>query len=167
MRRLADLRRDTRGVAVTEFAIWVTLFFFGVMIALDFGDYYIKRGQVSDALSATSVTAFQTREAVNFSAIQTNVRNMAQNQAITVSIGCNGGTNNCTNTGRTCACLQANGSFTAKDCGSTCTGSGVTTNSTAGYYLTVTANRPYKPMILPDSLLDGANIVQKTTVRLQ
>ena len=83
---LRALRQDSRGVAVTEFAIWATLFFFGVMAALDFGDFYIKRGQLNDALAVSTVGAFQNRDNVAFADIQAEVRNMAQNQSLTVTV---------------------------------------------------------------------------------
>ncbi len=165
---LRALRQDSRGVAVTEFAIWATLFFFGVMAALDFGDFYIKRGQLNDALAVSTVGAFQNRDNVAFADIQAEVRNMAQSQSLTVTVTCNGGPAACTNSSRTCACLLTNGNYAAAaSCGATCTGGGVTANSTAGYYLTVTATRPYSPMILPSGVLGGGSIRQSATVRLQ
>lgn len=166
LRLLRKLRRDGRGVAVAEFAIWVAVFFIGVLAALDFGKFYMDRGELSDALSAATVQAFQTRENVDFAAITTTARNLSRNQSLTVASLCNGVAGSCTNGSRTCACLRTDGSYAPADCGSTCSGN-VVTGSTAGYYLTITASRDYQPALLPKGMLAGADIRQTATVRLQ
>lgn len=162
MHRLA---RDERGAVAVEFALWTILFFIVVMAALDFGMYYIQRGQVSEAVSAASVASFNNREDVKFDELPDYVRALAESPNLTVAITCNDGT--CKKNGRTCACLKSDGTYASKTCGAACTGSGVTANSTAGYYMTVNASRPYVPMILPNGVLTDAVIEQKATVRLE
>lgn len=166
LRFLRQLRRDRRGVAVAEFAIWVAVFFIGVLAALDFGKFYMDRGELSDALSAVTVQAFQTREEVDFESIPATARNLSRSPTLAVASLCNGVAGSCTNEGRTCACLRTDGTYAQADCGSTCT-SGAAAGSTAGYYLTITASRGYQPAVLPKGMLAGADISQTATVRLQ
>ena len=164
---LAKLRSDKSGVAAVEFALWTTFLFSVVMAALDFGGFYIQRGQIDEAVSAGALQSFDKRDNANFSGMEDYVRSLAEDQSLAVTVSCNGSANSCTNLNRTCACLRSNGTFAAQSCGSTCTGSNVTTGSTSGYYLTVEAEKSYKPMLLPKGLLNGAKISQSVTVRLQ
>lgn len=156
------LAKDERGTAVTEFALWTTALFLVVMAGLDFGTYYMQRGQLNEAVSAAAVQTFEKRENVDFNGLQAYVRNLADDQTLTLSTSCNGVANACTNFGRTCSCLKSNGTYTAATCGSSCSG----TQSTAGYYVNLKAEQEYKTAILPKSLMGGSHVRQSATLRL-
>ncbi|MBT0668545.1 pilus assembly protein [Novosphingobium profundi] len=164
---LVRLRDDHAGIALTEFAAWTSVLFVLIMVALDFGGYYIARGSINEAISAAAVRAFNAGENVDFANLPAYVRNMAENQDLAVSVSCNGEEGACTNTNRTCACLRSDATYTSFTCGATCTGNNVTANSVAGYYLTIRASQSYTPVLVPQSLLSGARLSQATTVRLQ
>ena len=164
---LGLLRRADDGVAAIEFALWSTLFFMVVSVAMDFGSFYIERGKMNEAITAAAVSSFTNFDNVNFAALPGYVQGMAGEPALAVTTSCNGVANSCTNLGRTCACLKSDGAYVAATCGSTCTGVGLTANSRAGYYMTIRAQQSFKPLIVPNSLLDGEILAQKATVRLQ
>ncbi|PEQ10769.1 hypothetical protein B2G71_20595 [Novosphingobium sp. PC22D] len=164
MRRL---RRDSRGVAVTEFAVWTTAMFFAIMTAMDFAGFYLQRGQINEALSAAAITAFKERDNVPFDDVSATVRNLAENPNLAVTLSCNGVANECENASRSCGCLSSTGTYTAKECGQTCTGTGMTAGSTAGYYLTINARQDYTPVLVPFSVLGDKAVEQSVTVRLE
>lgn len=157
---------DRAGVAVTEFALGTTLLFMVVLAGLDFGGYFIQRGQINEAVSAAAMQSFQQRENVSFGNLQSYVRNLADSQTVTVTTSCNGTANSCTNLNRTCACLQTNGTYTATACGTACSG-GATSGSTAGYYLTIEASDLFRKVVLPKGVFGGDTVSQSVTVRLQ
>ena len=163
---LGLLRRGDDGAVAIEFALWSTLFFMVVSVAMDFGSFYIERGKMNEAITAAAVSSFTTFDAVPFDEIPGYVQGLSGEPALAVTISCNG-TNSCTNVSRTCACLKSDGVYVATDCGNSCTQPGMTTNSKAGYYMTIRAQQSFKPLIVPNSLLDGAVLAQKATVRLQ
>jgi len=159
---------DESGTAAVEFSLWSVLFFLVAMAGLDFGAYYLERGAVDEGVSAAAVSSFSQRSNVNFTDIPAYVRTLSDNQALTVSTSCNGVAGSCTNVStRSCACLNAAGAYVATACGSTCAGTGMPVGSTAGYYLTIDASKPYQPMLLPDGLLTPSQIRLNATVRLQ
>ena len=164
---LSTIRRNEDGVATVEFALWVTGFFMIVMVALDFGMFFIERGKVNEAVAASAVASFEEADNVNFGVLPNYVRSIADNQAITVAMSCNGVANSCTNLNRTCACLKTDGTYVAAACGNICTGPDVTGGSTAGYYLTIEAAQGFNPVVLPTGLLSGTSVTQQATVRLQ
>ena len=111
---LRTLRRSERGVATVEFALWLTLFFTISLVAIDIAQFTIQRGRLAEAVSGASLSAFKTRDAVQFQSIPAYVQAMAAapgQSPLTVTVGCNGGTGNCTNSSRVCACLSQAGSF--------------------------------------------------------
>jgi len=170
MRRMRTLRQEQRGAATVEFALWSVLFFMVAVVALDFGVFTIQRGHLSEALSGVTIAAFNKSNDVDYSAIPTYVQAVSavpNPASMSISVGCNGGTNNCTNENRTCACLSQSGTFVpATSCGAAC-GTGSTPDSISGYYLTVGATYPFKPMFVTRSILGNKPIVQTATVRLQ
>jgi len=167
LNRMRRLRGDSSGVAAVEFALWSTMFFLVVSVAMDFGSFYLERGKMNEAVTAAAVSSFTTRDSVNFASLPGYVKAIAEEPAITVATLCNGTVNSCTNLNRTCSCLKNDGTYVANTCGSTCTGTGITAGSTAGYYLTVRATQSFQPLIVPNGMLDNASIVQQATVRLQ
>lgn len=161
------LRRDEGGSVITEFAIWTSALFIVIMTALDFGGYYIARSSINEAISAAAVQAFQKREDAPFATLPAYVRNLADDQSLTVELTCNGSETPCTNDAdRRCACLKTDATYVGQSCGSAC-GSGMTEASVAGYYLTIKASRPYQPLLVPQGMLSDKALDQSTTVRLQ
>lgn len=164
---LDRLRRDDQGAVVVEFAFWIVGFFFVAMIAIDFGFYFVQRTKLNMAVGSVSVAAFNTPTNVDFGNMPSAVRSLGGLSTIAVTVSCNGVANACVNTSRTCACLKQNGTYVAAACGSTCTGTGVTTGSTAGYYMTVRGSVTYQPMVIPSTMLSSSSMAQTATVRLQ
>ncbi|CDO36045.1 TadE/TadG family type IV pilus assembly protein [Novosphingobium sp. KN65.2] len=164
---LRRVQRDEGGVATIEFGIWVTAFFLVIMGVLDFASFYMERSRVNEALSAAATKSFADRENVDFGALPGYVRNFAEMPALGVTASCNGVAAACTNLNRTCACLKNDGTYRAGTCGDTCTGAGMTSGSTAGYYVTLSANHRFSPILLPGGLLKGMSSGQSVTVRVQ
>lgn len=160
---------DRRGVAAVEFALWLVLFFIVMLGAFDIGQYVIERSRLAQAMSGASLAAFKSRDAVNFAGLPAYLRagsGLPNPASLTVTVKCNGSTG-CTNTNRTCACLSKTGTLVAAStCGTSC-GTGATASSTSGYYLQITASHPYQTAVLPQGVLTGTVVEQKTTVRLQ
>lgn len=161
-----SLYRDSRGAVATEFALWVTLFFIAALGAFDLADIYFKRSQMGSAVSAASLQAFDQRDNVNFQELPAYVRALSTDESLSVTVSCNGVANSCTNLNRTCACLTRTGTFTARQCGAPCSGSNMTSEVTAGYYLTITASRQFSPALIPNERV-GSQLSQTATVRLQ
>ncbi|MBO9574662.1 MAG: pilus assembly protein [Sphingobium sp.] len=165
------LRRDAKGAATVEFAVISVFFFFVIMGGMDIAMYYIQQSKLGSAVSAGSASAFQNRATVDYTALQTYIRQASRAPAGTtvgVTTSCNGGTTTCANTGRTCACLSQSGSYvSAASCTAACTGTGMTSNSTAGYYLTITASYAYRPVLLPHGFMTGKSVQRTSTIRLQ
>ena len=166
-RHIRNLKSDQSGAVAVEFGIWVVAFFLAVSVAMDFGMYYLERGKMNEAVSGAAVASFTDADNVNFTLLPGYVRNLADNQAMTVTTSCNGTTGSCTNLNRSCACIKNDGGYVATTCGNMCTGTDVTAGSTAGYYLSINASQSFSPMILPRSLLADSTIQQHATVRLQ
>lgn len=165
-RPLPTLASDRSGAAATEFALWAALFFMVALGAFDLADLYWRRSQMSAAVSAASIEAFNQREDVNFADLGAYVRALADRDSIEVSVACNGTEDSCTNLNRTCACLRQTGTYVARTCGEMCTGTDMTEGVTAGYYLTITATEPFSPVLVPDGLT-GSVLSQSATVRLE
>ena len=162
---LSRLHRDESGAALVEFSLWTVLFFFAAMAGLDFGSYYLQRGAADEGVSAAAVSAFAKRDNVNFADLPAYVRSLSDDPALTVTTSCNGVAGSCTNLSRTCACLNGTGGYVAAACGASC--SGMTAGSTAGYYLTIRASKPYEPLMIPTNGITGEQISLVATVRLQ
>jgi Flp pilus assembly protein TadG len=162
-----QLRRDEQGAVVVEFAFWIVGFFFVAMIAIDFGFYFVQRTKLNMAVGSVAVAAFNTPTNVDFANMPSAVQSLGGLSTIAVTVSCNGTANSCVNSSRTCACLKTDGTYVATACGATCTGTGVTAGSTAGYYMTVRASVAYRPMVIPTPLLTSSAMDQQATVRLQ
>lgn len=167
MRRFVDNRNGEEGAATIEFALLTLFFFVFALLALDVASYFVQRSQLAASVSAASVSAFANRTSVPFQNLPAYVQNAARlTTAPQVSIACNGVANACVNTSRSCACLSTSGSYVGATCGGSC-GTGTTTGSTAGYYLTITSSAQYRALMLPRGMLNGTQITQSVTVRLQ
>ncbi|MFC3309724.1 TadE/TadG family type IV pilus assembly protein [Blastomonas aquatica] len=163
---LKSLRSDSKGSVAVEFALWVMLFFITALGAFDLGEMIFNRAQMGSAVSAASLQAFDQRDDVKFNELTSYVRALANDDALAVTISCNGVANSCTNLNRTCACLSHEGTFVTRQCGAPCSGSNMTSGVNAGYYLTITASQPFSPALLPKEGVES-NLSQTATVRLQ
>lgn len=164
MRGLANrLRRDEQGVAAVEFALW-SVFIFGVLLlGFDFGIYSLQNARLAKSVSEASNFAFATRKAVKPDQVRQYVAASSglPGEQPLVTVTCNVG-EVCRDANRTCACLGAGGAVTAKTCGEKCT-----SGAKAGYYMTITARYFYQNPIFRNGYLDGAVMVEKSTVQLQ
>lgn len=165
IRRLHALLREQRGVATIEFALLTLCFFVVMLLALDFGTYFVQRSQIGSAVSAASLSAFGTRSNIPFTDLPAYVQKAARMPELQVSVRCNDSAT-CANSSRSCACLTKTGSFIGASCGASC-GSGTSAGSTAGYYLRISATTPYRAMVLPKGMLNGTSITQSVTVRVE
>lgn len=168
---LRAVLRDTRGAATAEFAV-ICVFFFAVMMGgMDIAMFLIQQAKLGQAVSAGSASAFQARSTVDFANLQTYVRQASRAPAgttVAVATSCNGGATVCGNSSRTCACLSQTGTYTAAaSCTASCTGTGMSSGTTAGYYLTVSASYPYRPVLLPNGFMTGKTVQRSVTLRLQ
>jgi Flp pilus assembly protein TadG len=166
-RVLLRLRDEQRGVATIEFALLSVLFFFVMTAGLDLGMWYQQRLRLDSAVEQGSMIAFNSRASVNQSAIGTYVAAAAKlSSAPTVTVGCNGGTSNCVNGSRTCACVSGSApapTYTVAACNATCAD-----GSLSGYYMNIKAVATASTMLVPAAML-GGNMTQtrSAVVRLQ
>lgn len=162
-RTLCPLVADERGVATIEFALLSVLFFFVMTAGLDIAMWYHQRLRLDSAVEQGAMIAFNGRTAVDQSAIGTYVGAAAKlSTAPTVTVGCNGGTSNCVNTSRSCACLGGTSSaptYTAATCNATCSD-----GSLAGYYMTIKATATSNTLLVPAAMLGGALTQTRTAV---
>ncbi|MXO65133.1 TadE/TadG family type IV pilus assembly protein [Altericroceibacterium endophyticum] len=164
---LRKLRSDEKGAALVEFALYTTLFFLAALPALDFGAFYLERSKLDEAVSAGSMVAFRNADSVAFDDLPNQVRALAEDANLTVTLKCNGVSGSCTNFSRSCSCLKTDGSYQPTGaCGEPC-GGGATGGSTSGYYLTIEARSSYEPLVLPGSVLSDTDLQREATVRLQ
>lgn len=167
---LRRLRRDTKAAATVEFAVISVFFFLVVMGGMDIAMFYIQQSKLGGAVSGGTASAFQNRATVDYSGLQTYIRQASRAPAgttVSVTTTCNGNAT-CTNTSRTCACLSQTGTYVnAASCTAACTGTGMTSSSTAGYYLTINASYTYRPILLPQGFMTGKSIQRTSTIRLQ
>ncbi|MHA6718806.1 TadE/TadG family type IV pilus assembly protein [Sphingomonas sp. RS6] len=167
MPRRRHLLRDQRGSATIEFALLTVFFFVFSLLALDVAGYFLQRSQLASAVSAGSISAFANRSSVPFQSLPAYVQNASRLTPLPqVSVGCNGATGGCVNSGRSCACLSRTGTYQNVSCGSSCP-AGMTAGSTAGYYMQISATTTYRALLLPKGMLNGTPITQSVTVRLQ
>ncbi|GGD56337.1 TadE/TadG family type IV pilus assembly protein [Croceicoccus mobilis] len=163
MKRLRRFRQDEDGAVAVEFALWTVTLFFVIAAGLDFGLYFIQRSHMDESLSATAISAFDARQNVAFTSLPQYARALADDDAMTVAVSCNGSAGSCTNLSRTCSCLNGDGSFTGQACGTVCTANG----TSAGYYLTLDASSDFTSVIVPSSMVGNGRISRSTTVRLE
>ncbi len=166
-RLLSGLRDDQRGMATIEFALLSVLFFFVMTAGLDLGMWYQQRQRIDSAVEQGSMIAFNTRTTVDQAAIGTYVAAASKlSTAPTVTVGCNGGTSNCVNSGRTCACVSGSPptpTYTATACNATCAD-----GSLSGYYMNIKAVATSSTMLVPAAMLGGSMTQTRgAVVRLQ
>ncbi|API58238.1 hypothetical protein BSL82_02075 [Tardibacter chloracetimidivorans] len=159
------LKSDDKGSATIEFAVFASMFFMVMMVALDFGMYLTYQLRLNAAVEQGSMLAFNNRKAFDKQQIENYVAAASRlpGGTVTVDVECNG-SSDCTGAIGQCVCLSPDGqSFTAADsCGKECTG-----GSTSGFYLSIDASYPYSAVVVPNKYLEGTNIRQTAMVRLQ
>ncbi len=164
---LARLRREKRGVATIEFALLSVLFFFVMTAGLDIGMWYQQRLRLDSAVEQGAIIAFSSRASVNQATVGTYVAAAAKlATAPVVTVGCNGGTNNCVNSSRTYACVSGSTptpTYTVAAANAVCAD-----GSLAGYYMDIRAVSTASTMLVPAAML-GGNMVQtrSAVVRLE
>jgi Flp pilus assembly protein TadG len=161
---MTRLIADRRGTATIEFALLSVFFFITLTAALDIGLWYQQRLRLDSAVEQGAMIAFGSRMNVDQSAVGTFVGATAKLKSTpTVTVGCNGGTSNCVNTGRTCACVTGSTpTFTTAACNSTC-GDG----SLAGYYMTIDVSATSQTILVSSSVLGGITQKRRAVVRLE
>lgn len=168
-----NFARDSEGAVTIEFALISALILVVLAVGLDFGSYVYNCAILTSTVEQAAMIGQKQGQtsAINTSALTSYITATANlqttgTQAATVIITCNGTTMACAaNPGqRIYACLGSNPvTYTAAaGQGSSCLG-----GSNAGYYVTVTATYPYASTIVSNTWLNGANIAQSTTVRVQ
>ncbi|QQN74173.1 TadE/TadG family type IV pilus assembly protein [Croceicoccus sp. YJ47] len=160
---IRSLRDDETGAVAVEFALWSMLFFMVVASALDIGSFFMKRSRLDEALSASAIVAFDNRENVRFDQLPAYVRALSDDTATSVILSCNGVVDACTNMDRSCACISADGGYSAYTCKATCPDNG----ARAGYYMTVEATTPIEALIIPQRAFGGDTVTRATTLRLE
>jgi Flp pilus assembly protein TadG len=159
------LGRAERGVATIEFALLSMFFFAAVMVALDFGVYVQQKMKLGQVVEQGAILAFNTRDSVNATTIQTYVK-AAGGLTANPTITCNGGT--CavaasrTSTDYRCINQTTGAIETATyTAGASCSSGG-----NAGYYLKITATKTYRAIVVPNRFLGGSTMTQSAVVRL-
>ncbi len=164
--RVGWLRRDARGVAAVEFALFVPLLGLVVTCLSDASIAYHAKMQVSEAVDAGVQYALLNGQSISGSPtafdqnLQTFVAQIGNLQASAVQIAYN---NNLSAT--QCYCVTGatatfSGPFT---CGSTCSGSSMT----AGKFVSITATYTYHPIFAADRFFTGGPLTETSLVRLQ
>jgi len=150
-------------MATVEFALLSVLFFFVMTAGLDIGMWYQQRLRVDSAVEQGSMIAFASRASVDQSAVATYVAAAAKlASAPVVTVGCNGGTNNCVNSGRTYACVSGTTptpTYTAAALNAACAD-----GSLAGYYMTIKAVATSNTMLVPAAMLGGSMVQTRSAV---
>jgi Flp pilus assembly protein TadG len=172
-RHQVDFVCDSEAAVTIEFALISVLILAVLSVGLDFGSYIYNYAVLTSTVEQAAMIAQKQGQtnAINTSALTTYITGTANlattgPQAATVTITCNGAASACaiSPSNRTYACLGSNPTTYSAVAtqGFTCPD-----GSNAGYYVTVTAYYPYLSTIVPDAWLNGANIVQSVTVRVQ
>jgi Flp pilus assembly protein TadG len=158
------LQRDDRGTATIEFALLSVLFFVALSAALDIGIWYQQRLRIDSAVDQGAMIAFGSRTNVDQAAIGTFVAAAAKlSTAPNVVVGCNGGTSNCANSNRSCACLSGSTpTFTAAACNASCAD-----GSLAVYYMTIAATATSQTVVVPTAALGSMTQKRRAVIRLE
>jgi Flp pilus assembly protein TadG len=166
--RIRSLVHARRGAATVEFALWSILIFAALLPCLDFALYLTNAGRLSTAVHQGAMLAYKARDsAIDEGQLIRYVQASSGLQAGTVSatVRCNGGTQSCTApvATRTCTCITATTpvSYATTSCTATCS-----SGAKPGFYLTLQASHLHRSLF-PDPWLDGRQLSQSTTVRLQ
>lgn len=155
---MTRLGSDERGVATIEFALLSILFFAVMSAGLDIGLWQQQRLRIDSAVEQGAMIAFNSRSAIDATAIKTFVTSQAQlTAAPTVTVGCNGGTTaaSCTNSSRSYVCISGIGSAAAFTVNSDGLNKACPDGSISGYYMTIKAVATANTVVVPASVLGG------------
>lgn len=171
-RLLQRLAHEERGMATIEFALLSVLFFVVMTGGLDIAMWFQQRLRLESAVEQGAMIAFNSRNSVDQSAIGTYVAAAAKlATAPVVTVGCNGGTSNCVNTSRTCACISGTSptpTYTALACSTSSAPTTCADGSLPGYYMGIKAVATSNTMLVPAAMLGGAMVQTRSAViRLQ
>jgi Flp pilus assembly protein TadG len=181
-KRLRRWRRDARGVAAVEFALFAPII--GVILAgaVDFGGVVFVKFGIENAVSAGANYAIVNAAKVN----STNGPTLANNISAIVASAGSGGNSVVVNNGPTatyasdntitpsgtasnansCYCPTISSSTVtwgaAATCGSSCAGGGI-----AGKFVRITANRNYTPFFFNYGIVTGGSITVRVMVQVQ
>lgn len=163
-------RRDTRGAAAVEFALWSIFVFAVLSVSIDFGFYLAQTGRIASASEQTAIIAYNKREAgpVNSTSLANFLNASARmpGSAVRTTVTCNGTAAACNAApaARQCVCVSGlTPTYTASaNCGDPCA-----SGATSGYYVAISSEYDFKPILSPHPLLNAKVIRQSVTVRLQ
>lgn len=167
---LKRLRRDESGAAAVEFAAWSVVALTLLLVSVDFGFYLVQTGRIASASEQGAVVTYNRREAgaVDATAIATFVNAAAQapGDPVRTAVTCNGTAQACNAapSARQCVCVSGMTPTytTAGSCGAPCP-----SGATSGYYVTLSSEYDFDPLISPHPFLENKVIRQSVTVRLQ
>lgn len=164
------LLRDTRGAAAVEFALWSVFVFAVLSVSIDFGIYLAHTGRIASASEQAAIVAYNKRESgpVDGASLAQflNASSRTPGPAVRTTVTCNGTAAACNAApaARKCVCVSGLAPiYTASaNCGDPCA-----SGATSGYYVTLSSEYGFQPIVSPHPLLNGKVIRQSVTVRLQ
>jgi Flp pilus assembly protein TadG len=164
------LGRDTRGAAAVEFALWSVFVFIVLFVSIDFGFYLAHTGRIASASEQTAIVAYNRREAgpVNTASLADflNASARTPGSAVRTTVTCNGAAAACdaVPSARQCVCVsRLTPTYTASArCGDPCA-----SGATSGFYVALSSEYDFQPIIPSHPFLNGKVIRQSVTVRLQ
>ncbi|WP_396592613.1 TadE/TadG family type IV pilus assembly protein [Brevundimonas sp. R86498] len=163
-------RKAADGAVAVEFALWSVFALVPLLMSIDFGFYLAQTGRIASAAEQAALVTYNRREAgpVDTATLATflNASARVPGGAVRTTITCNGTTNACSAVpaARSCVCVSGLPAAysAAASCGAPCPG-----GATSGYYVTLTAEHTFDPMISPHPFLEDRIIRQSVTVRLK
>lgn len=163
-------RRDTGGSAAVEFAIWIVFVFGALSVSIDFAFYLAHTGRLAAASEQTAIVAYNKRESgpVDSASLAQflNAAARTPGPAVRTTVTCNGTAGACgaTPNARQCVCVSGlKPTYAASaNCGDPCA-----SGATSGYYVSISSEYDFQPIVSPHPLLNGKVIRQSVTVRLQ
>jgi Flp pilus assembly protein TadG len=151
-RRLRDLLRAPGGTAAVEFALVAPILMGMLVPVVDLSMAFAQRMEVQQAAQAGAqyalLHAWNSNSATNIAAAVTaasNLPGLSATPAPSQFCGCPGGS-----------------AITSTTCGSTCSD-----GTTAGYYVTVSAQYTYTPVVPYSVLGSSVTLSSQSTVRTQ
>jgi Flp pilus assembly protein TadG len=154
---IGALARDRRGVSAVEFALAAPVFLAALSPVIDLGLAFSQQIRVNQAVEAGAQYAAVNQ--YNSGTWATNVSNAVTN-ATTLSVSPNVGS-------ETCGCPNATNTAISNVGTPPCTQTCTTDGTTAGYYVTISAQATYTS-VMPYSILGtSATLSSQAIVRIQ
>ncbi len=166
-RFISTLRSDRRGAVAVEFALWATLFFGVIVVAIDFALYLTYTSRLGSAVQQASIITYNNRANATLASQSTFIDDTADlpGTAVQTTMTCNGGAQSCAAApaARVCACVSGTSTYTASaSCGAVCP-----SGATSGFYVTLKADYTYRAIVSANGALNGKAMSQSATVRLK